>query len=313
MDISHSPDVFPNLGPMPTESQGCEAAKHVSKRVAYYNVDNCPYLVYAVDPEKRCSLVPEKFINELRQQSEPWVVCQLELSDQSIDSREVSACMATASRAPCIQRSSDDEISKVIQLNPPPKISEQRDGKDQEPLKYWGYNWQSSPNTGSVCRLPATSEMPSSGLVAIYNNDPDASLQVMLNSSSKTTIPAQFGMVFQRSSDGQWKKVATHFTEEIQNYHTNPLMHDVGPTLKGDDKTTLYEGEYFLTPEMVQDLVEHNTANQTRPPLCKTEKDVREVFEQLSPGESCGILLQHDDSPHTAAAFLLKTDNGLDA
>ena len=305
MDISTRTFPSPSAQASASVLPPCEAARHVSKRTAYYNIDSCPYPVYAVDPVQRNRLVPEAFKAELLKYPEPWTVYQYKLHDRSVTPQAVAASMKTAIKLPAPSTLPSQTPSKTPRLSFP----EPEDRTDtQKPASCWAYNWQSGSGSGNSCRLPLTENLPETGLLAIYNNDTTATLQVQTGTTI-IAVPPQQGAIFKAQEGGCWNKAAEYVSEEVQSFYTNPLMHDHGPMLDTDSKVAPHSGEYYLLPHMVQDLAAHHSPTHSRPQLCKSEAEVREVISTLPRGTPVTLLLQHDNSPHIAAVLLLKTDD----
>ena len=291
---------------LPTTSL-CTAADHVSKRLAYYIHDNCPYPVYAVDPEHRNSLIPSEFMKELYRYKEPWSLYSFKLHNREIRPLDVALSMRHATKAPCLQGSSDKTAPPVFKLNPTQVVPAP---KDPPSPTFWTYNWQLTPGTPGSCQLPPAGDFPETSLLAIYNSDSSASLTVKLKEPRRTImIPPQSGTVFKGSTNDQWLHVADYQGKAIKDCYINPLVCDDGPLLSEDSKIAFRTGEFYLLPYMVQDLVEHNTVTRHRPGLCKTEYDVKQEIDRLQPGQPVSLLLQHYNSPHMCAVLLLKTDD----
>lgn len=304
MDIPPRPPTQPSSQVTASVLPPCEAARHVNKRVAYYNIDSCPYPVYAVDTARRHTLIPKEFRSELRRHPQPWTVYQYKLHDRSVTPENAAASMKSATKLEVPDPHSGQAL-RTASFLPFPAPEDKTDKEESVP--FWAYNWQSGSTKGNNCRLPLTN-LQKNSLLAIYNSDTTATLQVQTGAAT-IAVPPEQGAVFKVQEDDCWTRVAEYYAENVQHFHTNPLMHDHGPMLDTDRKTTPYSGEYFLLPHMVQDLATHHSATHSRPQLCQSETEVHEAIRSLPQGTPVSLLLQHDSSPHMAAVLLLKTDD----
>ncbi len=270
-----------------------------------------PYYEYALHPEIRGQLIPKKLLTELKTSSH-WNAAHFQRLRKIHNEADMSSWMKQAilshsGFAPETLGLSLHETNNTTPLYKP------------FPAEWTISKRDCSAQAGSLKLLPAGAEFRHHSL-ALYNKHKTNSVEIDAEGKRHTLKPGE-GLILQsqEKADGevQWNPVA-HYQHNLRWINSNPLIRDEGPTISPhkylEREMFVPEGEYFLTPNMVQQLVMLKSRGLDIPEICQEKEDFIRVLKDFSASDidycPCKtILTWSDKSNHIVAIRLLRKKN----
>ena len=283
----------------------------LQKQPGYYLVDGLPYKQFSLPQNVRNQLLSDELKERLSRKQNWGTGRYFELVPVE-DTSCFGKLMKKAKFDPAVSR----EFFLGIALS----------GDSGRQVVQWTGQPEGSKKTSALrVTLSRVTAGDKKQTLALYNTDRSKSIQVYSGKQKKYVIKPKCGILLQplagkSKKSFDWTPVAEYRTGPVREEETNPLVRDFPKPVEapGTGSRPLdKEGEYFLPPEMVSDLVALKRKNGQKPVVCYDTANVQQALKQAfgKGGEETGavslIFCDQKFNHIVAVRILRKNDEAL--